>query len=286
MAMVQWIHISDLQFGFGKEENNDNNAHAQMLIERIIREKPDFIIHSGDAVHGAHEGQELERIKEYWSDYRRAVKPLEEICPVLSVPGNHDMTRAGKSMELYCQQTGRSGEPPYFGVTIQGVHVICLDVVPFLHKGGFITGSKQEKWLRQHLSGPRRARCLVAVGHYPIFMSPAIYHNVDTSLHYDESSGQEGVLLPILLKARVDLYLCGHLHIYERTRYGRLTQVMAGANGIAFPDLLQQEPNKYNQILDERQCFVRYMLSDDSIRGEAVTLDGESMDTWSQELNR
>ena len=117
-------------------------------------------------------------------------------------------------------------------------------------------------------------------------MSPAIYHNVDTSLHYDESSGQEGVLLPILLKARVDLYLCGHLHIYERTRYGRLTQVMAGANGIAFPDLLQQEPNKYNQILDERQCFVRYMLSDDSIRGEAVTLDGESMDTWSQELNR
>ena len=279
--MTRWIHISDLQFGCGEAEQNDNDACARELVERVIQEKPNFVINSGDLIHGGPD-QDAQDVMEYWEDYRRAVKPLEELCPVISVPGNHDQTRPDLSTELYCRQSGRSGQPPYYSVTIQGVHTICLDVVPFPHRGGFLSSSEQGKWLRRELGQPRQSRCLIVAGHYPIFLSPAIYNNADSSLRYDESTGEKGDLLPLLLEAQVDLYLCGHLHLYERTGYSRLIQVMAGAFGLAFPDLMQQKPNRYSKVLDERQCYVRFSLTESAILGEAVSLDGEVIDSWSQ----
>lgn len=286
--MTQWIHISDLQFGTGKAGNTGSDECARALVEEVARQKPDFVVHSGDHIHGAvnDSNEEKARVREYWADYQQAVKPLKKICPVFSVPGNHDQTGSDLSLQTYSRQTARAGKPPSYSATINGVHVLNLDVVPLRHKGAFLKGSPQEKWLRQHLRRPRQARCLVAVGHYPIFMSPWIYHNVDPSLGYNQQTREQGVLLPLLLEARVDLYLCGHLHVYERSRYRRLTQVMAGGDGVAFEGLLEQEPSKYCRVLDERRGYVRFTLTEKTLRGEAVSVDGDVMDAWWQRLNR
>ena len=284
---VRWIHVTDLQLGLGKSANNDNDANARKLIEQVVSEEVDFVINSGDLIHGAHADQTLETIAEYWSDYQTTVKPLKGKSPILSAPGNHDMTRGDRSMERYCTETGRAGQRSYYAATIQGVHVVCLDVVSGLHRGGFPKDSEQEVWLKRELNRLPHTRCVIAVGHYPIFLSPDFYGRFsDSSLCYDERTGQEGALLPILLEGEVDLYLCGHLHTYERTRYEQLTQVMAGAYGIAYPDLMPYRPNQYCQTLDERQCYVRYTLTEDSIHAEALSLQGAVVDTWSQPLNR
>ena len=285
--MVRWIHVTDLQLGFGKSAGNDNDTSARRLIEQVVSEEADFVINSGDLIHGAHADQTLETIMEYWSDYQTTVKPLEGKSPILSAPGNHDMTREDRSMERYCRETGRADQLPYYAATIQGVHVVCLNVVSALHRGGFPNGSEQEVWLKQELNRLPQVRCLIVVGHYPIFLSPDFYGRFsDSSLHYDECTRQEGILLPILLKAGVDLYLCGHLHTYERTQYDRLTQVMAGAYGVAYPDLMPYQPNQYCQALDERQCYIRYTLIGDAIHADAISLQGTVVDTWSQPLNQ
>lgn len=285
--LVRWIHVTDLQLGFGKSADNDNDTNARRLIEQVVSEEVDFVINSGDLIHGAHADQTLETIAEYWSDYQTTVKPLKGKSPILSAPGNHDMTREDGSMERYCQEVGRTGQPSYYAATICGVHVVCLDVVSALHRGGFPKGSEQQAWLKEELNRLPQVRCLIAVGHYPIFLSPDFYGRFsDSSLHYDERTEQQGVLLPILLEGEVDLYLCGHLHTYERTRYGRLTQVMAGAYGVAYPDLMPYQPNQYCQALDEQQCYVRYTLTENSIHAEALSLHGAVVDAWSQPLNR
>ena len=284
---VRWIHVTDLQLGLGKSAGNDNDTIARSLIEQVASEEADFVINSGDLIHGAHADQTTETIMEYWSDYQTTVKPLKGKSPILSAPGNHDMTREDRSMERYCLETGRASQSPYYAMTIRGVHVVSLNVVSALHRGGFPKGTEQEAWLKQELNRLSQVRCLIAVGHYPIFLSPDFYGRFsDSSLHYDERTGQEGVLLPILLKAGVDLYLCGHLHTYERTRHDRLTQVMAGAYGVAYPDLMPYQPNQGCQALDERQCYVRYTLTEDSIHAEAISLQGAVVDAWSQALNR
>ena len=284
---VRWIHVTDLQLGFGKSASNDNDMSARRLIEQVASEEADFVINSGDLIHGAHADQTLETIAEYWSDYQTTVKPLEGKSPILSAPGNHDMTHEDRSMERYCLETGRADQLPYYAATIQGVYVVCLNVVSALHRGGFPKGSEQETWLKEELNRLPQVRCLIAVGHYPIFLSPDFYGRFsDSSLCYDERTGQEGVLLPILLEGGVDLYLCGHLHTYERTRYGKLTQVIAGAYRVAYPDLMPYQPNQYCQALDERQCYIRYTLIGDAIHAEAISLQGAVVDAWSQPLNR
>ncbi len=88
---------------------------------------------------------------------------------------------------------------------------------------------------------------MIAVGHHPIFMSPHLYHDTDSSLRFDEITGHLGGVLPQLIDARFDLYLCGHLHVYERSCHPRLTQVMTGGDGIAFPGALEK-PNKYSIV--------------------------------------
>ena len=79
--MVQWFHISDLQFGTGKAEKNDSDACARRLVEQVAGQEPDFVIHSGDHIHGAvnDSKEEKARVKEYWADYQRAVKGLKNI---------------------------------------------------------------------------------------------------------------------------------------------------------------------------------------------------------------
>ena len=54
---VCWIHVTDLQLGFGKSAENDNDTSARRLIEQVASEEADFVINSGDLIHGAHADQ-------------------------------------------------------------------------------------------------------------------------------------------------------------------------------------------------------------------------------------
>ena len=61
---------------------------------------------------------------------------------------------------------------------------------------------------------------------------------------------------------------------YERSRYKRLTQVMAGGHGVAFEGLLEATPGKYSHVLAERRGCIRFTLTNKMLRGEAVSLEG------------
>ena len=154
--------------------------------------------------------------------------------------------------------------------------MVTIDTVVGRHRGGFVAGTAQARWLRQDLRRPRKAPCTVVVGHYPILTASWLY-DID-------AAAKQGALLPMLVDAGVDLYLCGHLHAYERARHRGLTHVMAGAPEIAYAHLRVKPPGKYSKVFDERQGYISFTLGDSSIRGEAISLEGEVMDQWTQKL--
>ncbi len=284
---TRWIFISDLQLGHSSAVVSDNDERARRLIELVAAEKPDFVINGGDHINGAVKADPSERanVKRMWRDYHRVMKPLQNICPVISTVGNHDQTGAAASSVEYRRQTGRAGKPSYYARTIRGVHVVTVDTVVRKHRGGFAAGTAQARWLRRDLQRPRKASCTVVVGHYPILTASWLAAMGDPSLlFFTKQAGTQPVLLPMLLDAGVDLYLCGHLHAYERARYQGMTQVMAGAPGIAFAEMREKPPGPYSKVYDERQGYIGFTLAGSSIRAKAVSLEGEVMDQWTQKL--
>ena len=290
--MTRWIHISDLQLGQGKAESDASDELAAEMVRNVLDQGPDFVIHSGDCIHGTRiDGQagvnpEYEKIhEEYWQMYRATISPLSNHCPVFSVVGNHDHTMPDLKTERFCHHNDRGDGLPYCSQLVDDVQILCLDVVPGRHLGGFPPATEQDSWLRKVLAEPTAARCRVVVGHYPIFLATDVAYCVDSSLRYDEETEDPGRLLPLLREHGVDLYLCGHMHVYERARFEALTQVMAGAPKIAYPGMLEMKPSRFLLAQDERQCYISFTLADDRIDAEAVSLTGERIDSWSQPLN-
>ena len=275
---MRWIFVSDLQL---KPDDREHEERRRLLIERVAAEKPDFVIDGGDHVAGAvnDEPEEAERVALMWAAYHRATKPLEGLCPLISTVGNHDQTGSNPSSEEYLRQVGRQGRRTWHAGTIGGVHIAILDVLDGRHRGGF-TDRTQARWLRRDLRAARRARCTLVVGHYPVLVSPWL---LEHSVLRGKEPGDPGLLLPILLEAGVDLYLCGHLHAYERARCRTLTQVMTSASDIFFDDM-DEKPGEFRIAFDERQSYVRFALEDSTILGEAVSADGDIIDEWRQEL--
>ena len=294
---TRWIHISDLQIGQDTSDFADHDELMEQLIAQVRAEQPDFVIHSGDHVHGAHFDDEKKLVTQWWRRYRRLVDRLARQFPVYNCPGNHDQTRPGRSLEVYCRNIGRKGKQPYYAVTCRDVHLVLMDqllragehnwsdtgTTRLSHMGAFLPGSTQDRWLRRHLAKGRRAKVMVAVGHWPIFASRFVYFDTDSSLRYDELTNHPGILLPQLLEAEFDLYLCGHHHIYERSRHPRLMQVKTGSDGIAFKGMMRK-PNRYAVLQDYRGGYTRFAFdpSSNRIHGEAVAYDGEVFDSWSQ----
>ena len=65
---------------------------------------------------------------------------------------------------------------------------------------------------------------------------------------------------------------------------GRSTGEFTGR--LPFEGLLEATPGKYSQVLAERRGYIRFSLTNKMLRGEAVSLEGDLVDAWSQRLNR
>jgi predicted phosphodiesterase len=277
--MTRWIFVSDLQLGLTPKYREESRRR---LIERVAAERPHFVIHGGDHVAGKVNDSPEERrdVELMWAAYHRVMAPLKQLCPVISTIGNHDQTGSTPSSEEYLRQVGRQGKATYHAKTIGGVHVAILDVLVGKHRGGF-ADPLQVRWLRRDLRATRRAGCTVVVGHYPILVAPWL---LEHSVLRDEQPGESGLLLPMLLDGGVDLYLCGHLHAYERAQCKTMTQVMTSASDIFFPDM-RERPGEFTKAFDERQTYIRFALEDSTIRGEAISAEGDVVDQWTQKLN-
>ncbi len=276
--MTRWIFVSDLQL---RPDDAEHEERRRLLIERVATEKPDFVIDGGDHVAGQvnDEPEEVARVAQMWAAYHRATAPLTQLCPVIHSVGNHDQTGSNPTSEEYLRQVGRQGQRTYFAKTIGGVHIASIDTTNGRHRGGFVDRA-QTRWLRRDLRASRRARCTIVVGHYPVLVAPWV---LDHSVLRDEEPGTRGLLLPMLLEAGVDLLLCGHLHAYERARFETVTQVMTSASDI-FSEDMEEKPGEYRVAFDKRQTYARFVLDGSTIRGEAVSADGEIVDAWTQQL--
>lgn len=170
--------IGDIQKG---------HSECRDLLDRTAQLNPDLILLLGDAVNNAQPGR--------YAALRATVAGHLPKAPLVSVPGNHDVTRDGDALDVYRewigpihwrldweQQAGASGEAPVRWV------LLGLD-----NAKGPLTPESEALWAAVAAEGPQ-ARLVVAA-HRPMKgtspMAPAVQlaGHVHSSSRFDDAAG-------------------------------------------------------------------------------------------------
>ncbi len=181
----------------------------QML--RTLKDKPfASVLVLGDNVYNNGEPEHFKQaIKR---PYQQLMKAGVRFYPVM---GNHDV-RGG----FGAQQQAYWGAPSFYSRRLGNVEVFAMDTTVFLpgydgcYQDNPFLALQQAKdqllWLDKALAASD-AKYKVVYGHYPLYSSGMHATKLDATIKLRE------VLEPLLVKHRVDAYLAGHEHHYEKS---------------------------------------------------------------------
>ena len=259
-----------------------HNEITSRVVELVRDARPDLCIVLGDLVN---DGSNME----FWQKCRNTLRPLEEVCEVAAIPGNHDYAKSGGA-ELFRRFFRKPGEETFVSFRHARCRFLLLDTVldadlsnPY-GEGGFPTDRPQMAWLKKEL---RQAKALsepsFVFAHHPIFMPIQIYECTSPAIRVDDSDGNLslGNILPVLLHGETQMFFAGHLHIYERSMYEGTHFITTGATGFELPGL-GDGGNRFSELRLERNHFCRVDVRKDGINCVVIDEYGELMDKWNE----
>jgi predicted phosphodiesterase len=199
---IRFIYFGDAQNGLA--------SHWPRVIRAAFQEAPDarFILHAGDLVNRG--SRDLE-----WAHWFRAGSFIHGVIPAIPVTGNHEYDdyelSADEEIELLSLLWRPQFRLPVEAQLSEALHETVYsvrysaDLEVFVLNTNIDDLSEQAEWLDAKLE-ESDVRWRVVSMHHPIFSSG----------RGRDSAGRRAVLLPILLKHKVDLVLQGHDHTYAR----------------------------------------------------------------------
>lgn len=196
------------------------------------------------------DGNDMEYQAKFFQPYQET---LLKKYPVYPTPGNHDYHDADFGAR-HAQETHNtpyyknfsmpvkgeaggvpSGNPAFYSFDLGNIHFISLDSYGMEEGKYFLYDSMgpQYQWLKRDLEANRNKGWVIAYWHHPPYSKGT--HDSDTD---DIMSGIRENLLKLLDSNEVDLVLCGHSHVYERSRlmkgyYGKSTDFDAGRHNLS-----------------------------------------------------
>jgi hypothetical protein len=198
--------------GTGKEAQVA--VHEAMLKAVDTEKKPlSFWLHVGDMAYNT--GRDVEFQTRFFEIYDRTLR--NKVCwPTM---GNHEgMTSSGKTgigpyYDAYVvptrAETGgvASGTEAYYSFNYAHIHFICLNSHDLSRK----PGDPMANWFKADLE-KTKADWVIAFWHHPAYTKG----NHDSDKEADLTEMRK-LIMPIAEAGGVDLVLCGHSHIYERS---------------------------------------------------------------------
>jgi len=216
---VRFIYLGDAQNGL--------DSHWPRVIRAAFQQAPDarFILHAGDLVNRG--SRDLE-----WAHWFRAGGFIHGMIPGVPVAGNHEYDTIGltesdkqKMLSLLWRPQFRLPEEQGLSAELQEtVYDIrySQDLHLFVLNSNMPDMGDQAEWLDAQLA-ESDARWRIVTMHHPIYSSGRGRDN----------ESRRVLLLPILLKHKVDLVLQGHDHTYARGAIGAQEQAPARSAAVA-----------------------------------------------------
>lgn len=207
---VKFIYLGDAQNGL--------DSHWPRVIRAAFQTAPDarFILHAGDLVNRG--SRDLE-----WAEWFRAGSFIHGMVPAIPVAGNHEyealgLTEADKQRALSFLWRPQfrlpvdAALPPELHETVYDIRY-SADLHVFVLDSNVADTAAQARWLDEKLTAST-ARWRIVTQHHPVFSSGRERDN----------ARMRDILLPVLLRHKVDLVLQGHDHTYARGSIETLAQ--------------------------------------------------------------
>lgn len=260
------VHLSDIHFGC------DADLTQIDAVERFVRRRPpDAVVISGDLTQRGRHG-ELQRALAFR-------QTLEALAPVLVIPGNHDVAWWTSPFGLFGRESLYTKYRRYFGPDLTPTLklpdlVIGSALTSFGVAFGSCTWNLNDLAVKGHLPSSEVAR-LAAVfeGTPPDLLRCAVIHH---NLARGAISGRMGLARwrqaqRALLRAGVDLVLCGHDHQEGAVQLaGRM--VVATASTLTHRTR-GRRPSAFNRITVDAQSIGVEQLRWDREQGDFVDSD-------------
>jgi 3',5'-cyclic AMP phosphodiesterase CpdA len=236
------------------------------LVRQFAAQEPDFLTIAGDLVVDG-------KVFAYWQQFFDAEAEVLHDIPLFPAWGNHE--GRGGYFERYfpfpypTQNRFFPFPRRVFNRSFDcgPVHVLVID-------SGYSEDKEELKWIEEDLNAARDQPWKVAVYHHPSFNEGG----------HGSSYGVDK-LIPVLRRCGVDLTLCGHSHLYERTYplkgAGKddrpMVHVVCGGGGAP---LAQDIDAFYLASHKKSHHFVRIEADREKLVGTAIGIDGRPFDSF------
>lgn len=170
--------------------------------------------------------------------------------------GNHDVL-----MGHQAEQAEFFGMPGYYYT----VHKPQIDFF-IINTNDFGRNQVEQQWLKKELAQSQAPWKIVA-GHAPIYSSGE--HGYSVSLH--------NTLEPLLVKYKVDMYLAGHDHDYERFKpINGVQHIVSGGGGAYLRGFDKILPESLVRL--KIHHFLSFELKQDTLRMQVIDKTGQVVD--------
>jgi len=240
------------QFAVIGDSRDGEKVYAQLL-ERVLKRKPNFIVHLGDMIAKPHEKE--------WKAFFEISKPIN--LPFFPVVGNHDVGNTALGEEIYRKQFHLPDGKTYYAFRAGDNLFIILDSEK---AKGRIT-DEQRSWLENILSSSKGVYKLVFL-HRPMFLP---MDSLKIGKAMDKYPSDRDELHQLFLKTKVKAVFAADDHRYDRMEKDKILYLITGGGGA--PIYTFKDSGGYFH-------FVWISVERGRMEGEVVDLEGEIKDRF------
>ncbi len=273
------------------------------VLNEVSTNAASFVLHIGDLSYAYGFGYR-------WDEWMTLIEPVASAVPYMVSVGNHEQDtligsekdRSGEkgfhpSWGNYGHDSGgECGVPVFhrFHMPDNGNHVYwysfkygSIQMIQLSSEHDYTAGSRQHTWLSNVLERlDRQMTPWVAVtAHRPLYCTSKYMEDYETAM------GMQRALEELLVSHEVDLFIGGHLHVYERTcrmykskcsSNRGMIHLVAGAAGFELDHGEQFEDKEWSLYFAPAFGYGRISASHDHLLWEYVSnYDGKVIDSLS-----
>lgn len=250
-------------------DTRTRHAIHQQIVNRIIDEKPLFVVNTGDLVSNGNDMAD-------WEAFFRINKELIRNVPYYTVLGNHE-----HDADNYYKFFSLPGNESYYFWSVGDALFVVLDMEgPEYHAPAFLSANgedrfwwgisrryfEQEKqWVENLLTLNNEA------GYIFVFFHPTYYSNKKSRVA--EAEQRRAFWGDIFERHHVTAVLNGHDHYYAHAIHGGTHYIITAGGGAPLYDLddIQPETVKYKKT----EHFMRIDVGQDQTIMQAIDIHGD-----------